>query len=93
MLIRRIVAIDESHPARSIPASNDYRPAEAEYESEEEDDEHGFLDRKSRKLEKMQRTRPLHYAALALPDVDCVHFFETFAAEDGDGDENKRYGC
>lgn len=80
-------AIDPNHPAHSILVGDDFEPAYTEYNADDEEaavkDRNNWFkcDGESEVLKLMQNNRPLHHAALTMPDAECVKFFEGYQGD------------
>ena len=80
------LATDPDHQAHALPSGADFDPLSEETDTDEPpegyertyEDIFGDPARSSWRLKLLEERLPLHYAAIILPDNECVEFFKEF---------------
>ncbi|PVH68791.1 hypothetical protein DL98DRAFT_506466, partial [Cadophora sp. DSE1049] len=76
------LASDVGHRAYALALADDFDLPDPEPETELEDlddsDDFFGTKRKEAKMKRLGEKRPLHHAALSLPDIECVEYFQSY---------------
>lgn len=86
------LALDQTHPAHKLNASEDFDPIRApisEDDDEEEVEGAPPWEPANYELEKMQRFLPIHHAIVTLPDTECLAFLKALDFPPSDSNWSK----